>query len=102
MSSQCPCNISQYITILFFQCKEVVEEDVDWIPQPKGEEEYEEEEEYYEEEEDEKGDVGEELEVLGEKDDMDKDAEEEAVNEAGGALVSLQAHINEMDEAGEP
>ena len=34
----------------------------------------------------------EELEVLGEKDDMDKYAEEEAMNKAGGALVSLQAH----------
>ena len=81
---------------LFFQCTEVEEEkDEDWVPRPEDEEDN---EEYYEEED--KGEAEEELMAL-EDQDLNDEAEEEAVKEVGRDVVTLQEHIVQMDEAGE-
>ena len=81
---------------LFFQHTEVEEEkDEDWIPKPKDEEDN---EEYYEEEDE--GEAEEELMALEDQDLYDE-AEEEAMEEVGGDIVTLQEHIVQMDEAGE-
>ena len=84
------CNVSQCACNLFFQCKEVEEDDdVDWIP--KGEDE--EDNDY---DDDDEGEAEEELLAL-EEDKVDEQAEAEAVDQVGGDILSLQQHIGEMD-----
>ena len=79
---------------LFFQCKEVKEDDdIDWIPEGVDEDD---DDDYYDEE----GKAEEELLTL-EDDEVDKQAEAKAINLVGGDILSLQQHIAEMDEAGD-
>ena len=81
---------------LFFQYTEVEEEkEKDWVPTPEDEED---DEEYYGEEYE--GEAEEELMAL-EDQDLDDEAEEEAMEEVGGDIVTLQEHIVQMDKAGE-
>ena len=99
MCLQCFAMSSNVLTMyrnLFFQHTEVEEEkDEDWVPEPEDEED---DEEYYEEEDE--GEAEEELMAL-EDQGLDNEAKEEAMEEVGRDVVSLQEHIVQMDKAGE-